>query len=326
MALEMTAHSEAKVEIFFPFYVGDYDRDTADLSFEEHGFYLAILRALWVRGGTLDSRDKPRLARILRTDTGTLDRLWPTVERFFVLKGDGTFNQKRLTFELEKARRLKEVASRAGHASANTRRAKHGTAQPSRTTAERPLERESERQAEQTSERPPNPSPSPSESPSESDPHGSGRGVSRLHEAGADTRSGKPSSIWTQHDWLQQFKQAFQHAKGGFYGGGAADAKATAELGDLLKALPEPDRLAAQRRAPAMFAEYFDDDTPGVARARHCFVFFVTRWNGLRMPTNVEPEDRPRPIPPLPAAIPNARAMGQALLEEQGRKRNGGAT
>lgn len=90
-----------KAEIFMPLYLGDYDRDTSDLSFEEHGFYLAILRALWARGGSLPI-DQGRLSRILRTDVATLQRLWPSVLHFLVIDGD-TFTQGRLLRELEKA-------------------------------------------------------------------------------------------------------------------------------------------------------------------------------------------------------------------------------
>ncbi|TAL28978.1 MAG: DUF1376 domain-containing protein [Phenylobacterium sp.] len=102
--------ADAKVDIFMPLYISDYDRDTADLSFEEHGFYGAILRALWTRGGVLQANDKQKLSRLLRTDESTLARLWPSVERFFVFRDDGTFHQKRLTLELEKAKRHKEIA------------------------------------------------------------------------------------------------------------------------------------------------------------------------------------------------------------------------
>ena len=90
-----------KAEIFMPLYLGDYDRDTSDLSFEEHGFYLAILRALWAKGGTLPTAPD-RLARVLRTDVATLQRLWPSVVGYLTIEGEG-FTQGRLLRELEKA-------------------------------------------------------------------------------------------------------------------------------------------------------------------------------------------------------------------------------
>lgn len=129
----MTA-TETKVEIFMPLYVGDYDRDTADLSFEEHGFYLAILRAMWTRGGCLkhaassassssQAEDKQKLARILRTDVETFERIWPSVEKFFVLKADGVFYQKRLSHELAKAKKNREFAVERARKGGNTKAA-----------------------------------------------------------------------------------------------------------------------------------------------------------------------------------------------------------
>lgn len=114
-----------KVDVYMPLYVSDYDRDTAELSFEEHGFYMALLRALWTRGGELDGRDRPRLARVIRTDLETFDRLWPAVEGFFTVDLAGKFQQKRLTKELNRAiesvRVMKEKTAAAGRASAAAR-------------------------------------------------------------------------------------------------------------------------------------------------------------------------------------------------------------
>lgn len=101
-----------KAEIFMPLYLADYDRDTSDLSFEEHGFYMAILRALWSKGGTLPT-DHDRLARVLRTDVATLRRLWPTVSRFLTVTGE-MFTQGRLYRELEKALGKVRAAAKNG--------------------------------------------------------------------------------------------------------------------------------------------------------------------------------------------------------------------
>lgn len=129
------ANTETKVDIFMPLYVSDYDRDTADLSFEEHGFYLAILRAMWTRGGCLkhasstasssdQAGDKQKLARILRTDVETFERIWPSVEKFFVLRADGVFFQKRLSHELIKAKKNKEFAVERARKGGNGKAAK----------------------------------------------------------------------------------------------------------------------------------------------------------------------------------------------------------
>lgn len=155
-------NADLKVEIFFPLYVGDYDRDTADLSFEEHGFYMAILRALWVRGGVLQAADKQRLARVLRTDVETLDRLWPAVVRFFTIKSDGSFSQKRLSTELQKAKNNKalavERASKGGKARA-------ASAASSSAPSSTPSTQQAVLQEVLQVSTSPSPSPSPSEIP-----------------------------------------------------------------------------------------------------------------------------------------------------------------
>jgi uncharacterized protein YdaU (DUF1376 family) len=270
-----------KVEIFLPLYVSDYDRDTADLSFEEHGFYGAILRALWVRGGVLHLDDRQRVARILRTDVTTFDRLWPAVAHFFTIAADGrTFSQKRLSTEMEKARARKADASRAGLASADARRFRAGSAQPQSTAArtdestdvQRPSEREAEPPTEPKTNTSPSPSPSPaeSESPSESS--------SRRSGSGARAR-------WTPAIWIRQFGIAWGKTyEGRFYGGGAADGIASGKLSDILKELPEAETRAAEERSETMFAEFLADQTPPLVRERHPFSFFVQRWNGLRHP------------------------------------------
>jgi len=139
------AAAETKVDIFMPLYVSDYDRDTAELSFEEHGFYLAILRALWTRGGCLkhaastassseQAGDKQKLARILRTDVETFERIWPSVEKFFVLRADGTFYQKRLSHELTKAKKNKEFAVERARKGGNGKAARAALSSASSTS------------------------------------------------------------------------------------------------------------------------------------------------------------------------------------------------
>lgn len=101
-----------KVDIFMPLYLSDYDRDTADLSFEEHGFYMALLRNLWVRSGVIEM-ETGRLSRMLRTDVATFNRLWPAVSRFFQVV-DGRMTQKRLTIELQRAHEKRVTAKENG--------------------------------------------------------------------------------------------------------------------------------------------------------------------------------------------------------------------
>lgn len=199
------AESDPKVEIFMPLYVGDYDRDTADLSFEEHGFYQAILRALWVRGGCLklapstaqsseQAGDKLKLARILRTDVETFSRLWPSVERFFIVRQDGTFFQKRLSHELNKAKNNKAFAVERARKGGEARAARLAS---SRTQVELKAPLEDVPQAvlqASTSPSPSDPDLSLSSPPLAS--HGSGSGQTRAKSnPGADGPALLPPAV-----------------------------------------------------------------------------------------------------------------------------------
>jgi hypothetical protein len=55
-------------------------------------------------------------------------------------------------------------------------------------------------------------------------------------------------------------------------------------MADALEALPEPERIAAQAKAPAMIAEFLASKDPKVVGRRHPFAFFVQEWGGLRVP------------------------------------------
>jgi len=132
--------------------------------------------------------------------------------------------------------------------------------------------------------------------------------------------------VWTAQQWLTEFKLAFREAKAGkFYGAGESDAKATARLGDLIAEMPKPDLLDAQRRAPEMFGEYFADQAKAVADARWCFSFFVTRWNGLRIPNAPAKDTGPHyprltPLPEIEGhrrGDPNARKWALEQLAKE---------
>jgi hypothetical protein len=95
----------------------------------------------------------------------------------------------------------------------------------------------------------------------------------------------KASVFWTGWQWRERFGRAWaERYQQLAYGGGDADAKASGDLRDQLSALPDLERKAAQDRAPAMFAEFLADESPGMIKARHPFSWFVTRFNGLRVP------------------------------------------
>lgn len=90
---------------WFPLYVADYLMDTRDLTEEQHGVYMLLLMAAWLRPDCALPNDKDFLRSVLpRMHGHTFNRLMPPIlERFFKLGPDKKYRQKRLTAEWEKA-------------------------------------------------------------------------------------------------------------------------------------------------------------------------------------------------------------------------------
>ena len=80
-----------------PLYIGDYIKDTRNLSTIEHGAYLLLIMEYWVAGEL--PQDETRLARVC----GLTDRQWmkigPVIAGFFE-KG---WKHKRIEAELERS-------------------------------------------------------------------------------------------------------------------------------------------------------------------------------------------------------------------------------
>jgi hypothetical protein len=96
-----------------------------------------------------------------------------------------------------------------------------------------------------------------------------------------DLPCARDPSLWTVYDWRRRYGLEWTKKYGGTAIGG--DTEADGKLRDQLDALPDGDRLAAQKRAPAMFAEFLAE--PGEpARARHRWSWFVGRFESLRLP------------------------------------------
>lgn len=89
---------------------------------------------------------------------------------------------------------------------------------------------------------------------------------------------------WGAEEWFEAFRVSWLTYQQGSYGGRPNDFAAVGDLRDVLARLPSPEALAAQRRAPQMFAEFFADRSPKVAEARHPWSWFVQRFDGLRFP------------------------------------------
>jgi uncharacterized protein YdaU (DUF1376 family) len=261
-----------KVDIFMPVYIGDYLADTTELAAEEHGAYMLLMFTAWRRGGRLPN-DQEQLRRAARVDERRWKRVWGMIARFFTVDGDSLV-QARLTKELERALARRESAAANGRASAAARRYQRtvngrstgvGTGAPTDQSAN----------AQPTGNSSPSPSWSVSGSGSESD----------LDANQAGARSNGSAKLWPATDWFARFKKAWVDHRGTVsYGGPAADFRATGELQDELDALAPADRMAAQARAPQMFAEFLGDEDPKVAAARHPWSWFAGRFNGLRVP------------------------------------------
>jgi hypothetical protein len=93
------------------------------------------------------------------------------------------------------------------------------------------------------------------------------------------------SRRWGARDWFERFKKAWAASRRTLsYGGPPADFKAVRDLQEMLDALTTTDALAAQERSEAMFEEYLADRGEKLVAARHPWSWFVSRFNGLRIP------------------------------------------
>lgn len=88
-----------KIDVWMPFYIGDYQKDTSDLSNAEHGAYLKTILAYWSNGESLPDRK----FRVL------CGKEFQRVSEFYSLEG-GRWHHKRIDEELRKARERAAVA------------------------------------------------------------------------------------------------------------------------------------------------------------------------------------------------------------------------
>jgi uncharacterized protein YdaU (DUF1376 family) len=99
---------------YMPLYVGDYLKDTRDLTAEQHGAYLLLLMDMWNRSGEL-----PNSAKVLARITGISPKRWPSVwaaiGSLFIDEGD-FLRHKRVDLELQKADQISQKRKLAGSA------------------------------------------------------------------------------------------------------------------------------------------------------------------------------------------------------------------
>lgn len=96
---------------WFPFYVGDFVRDTLDMSAEEIGAYILLICHYWTNGGL--PMDEQRLARIARLE----ECQWTCVRNALAVRFDRNWRHRRIDEELQKA----EIKSVKATLSANKR-------------------------------------------------------------------------------------------------------------------------------------------------------------------------------------------------------------
>lgn len=108
-----------KTDIFIPIYVGDYIKDTQDLSLLEHGVYFKLIINYWNNQGAL-TNDIERLKRLCNAiSNAEADALAYILHKFFEEKNN-TFYHKRIEKELklanDKRKQSKDRAKKAANA------------------------------------------------------------------------------------------------------------------------------------------------------------------------------------------------------------------
>ena len=99
---------------WFPFYVGDYLRDTSRLTTEQHGAYLLLLFDQWANGPLPD--DDLQLASIARLSVDRWLQVRPSLERFFRHE-KGAWENRRVEIERDRAKGISVARKKAGKAS-----------------------------------------------------------------------------------------------------------------------------------------------------------------------------------------------------------------
>lgn len=140
-----------ETDIWFPFYYGDYLKDTMQLSAERHGIYLLLMIHCWQNGHIEDDIDSVAMIAKVQPDSKSLTYI---LAKYFVKKDD-KYYQNRVTKERECAEENKkkrsEKARKAAEARWNNNATSNATSMPDAMLQGMPK-----------------PCPSPSPSPSQS--------------------------------------------------------------------------------------------------------------------------------------------------------------
>lgn len=109
---------EDKPDAWMPLYIGDWDGDTSDLSCEEDGAYMRLIRRYWRTGPLAD--DDANLARIVRMEIRQWRKIRPAIAHYFTI-ADGVWRNKRADAELARWSEKKIKAVEKARAAASKR-------------------------------------------------------------------------------------------------------------------------------------------------------------------------------------------------------------
>ena len=99
---------------YYRHYLGDYQRDTADLSLIEHGAYRLLLDACYATEGPLPA-DYTSLYRVTRAmDSAEKAAVRRMADRFFPVRNDGLRHNDRADREIPQAQKRIETAQANG--------------------------------------------------------------------------------------------------------------------------------------------------------------------------------------------------------------------
>lgn len=113
----------ADVDAWMPLWIGDYLRDTMNLTMGHHGAYLLLIMHSWTQGPFPD--DIEEIAAIVRAPANEAAIAWQRVQRYFRLV-DGLWHHDRVIAEraaaTENAERVSKARSEAGKKGAEARK------------------------------------------------------------------------------------------------------------------------------------------------------------------------------------------------------------
>ena len=108
-----------QINIWMPLLIGDFRRDTYDMSPECGWMYLQLLMAIWQNDGQISSSEDD-LANICRATRAQWDRNKVKLSRLFYV-GQGFWMHNGMREQLERAKRVSEARRVAGKISSEKR-------------------------------------------------------------------------------------------------------------------------------------------------------------------------------------------------------------